>query len=229
MLFENLTSVSAAGGNIVAAALEAAVAAHIGNGLTHWFDFDPERVIINDVNGVHEFKNRVPGAPSSFVHADHANLVLTSDDLPRGGQIRQAGRFNGDTVLEDPPYLVGPTASITEVFVFRLDPHASATEKLYISRGAATNPLANHYILTGSNSIRLRIGADNAAGPALRFAYGTWHFGIAHHDNATKTSIMSIDGGPPSPPVSYTATQVDTGAYIGGYPTVCGIAVLGLP
>lgn len=218
MLFENLTPVAAAGGEILTTLLEDRILAHVGSGLSHWFDFDPERVILDEVDGEHEFLNRVPSGVSAFVHADHANLVLTTDDLPRGGQIRQVGRFDADTIITDPSYLVGATASITEVMVFRLDVHASASTKIYLSRGASTNPTANHYLLTGSNSIRGRIGADNAAGPALRFAYGTWHFVIWNHDNSTKTSTMSIDGGT-AQTIGYTATQVDTGAYIGGHPT----------
>lgn len=164
-------------------------------GLTGWWDYDPSRVTAGtDIS----LANRVPAGSPSVEHASHSTLTLTNLYLPNGGQIRQAGVYDGTTVVTmGGSFPTSADAVWTKVILFIAGagnnggPVTPPTAG-YLWRSAGAN---SHFLLVTAGLLYHQLGTAGTyvTAPAIRYPIFSWSWAIATWNNTTKVANLQCN------------------------------------
>lgn len=184
-------------------------------GLISWWDFDPDRV----TPGTNiSLANRVSGGAATVERTTLSNLVLSTANLPEGGQMRQSGSFAGTTALDmGGSFPSAANSSFTEVLMWR---QATNGNKNATSMTLWRGPNANN------NTHRLQVQYKTLtfsvydATTALSLtdtnvAVGAWNWAICGFDNSSKAMNLQVNGATPQTVTGTGQAVLQSLAYFG--------------
>lgn len=199
MRYERPTSFAspAAPWQTAAGSLDAAILAMTG--LIGGWDYDPSRVTAGTDM---QFANRVSGGSASYeMTGAMSSLVLSTDGLPPGGQMRQCGVYDGTTVVRMGGTFPSASNSVwTKVVCYK----ANAAEyrsgsQMRIWQGRNSSNTDNHYLSVFGGLLYHDVGTVGSEVQIHtgQHAIGAWNYAIASYDNGgtTAASKLQVNGG----------------------------------